>query len=138
MTAGDAAGAADGARGVTGAAGGYGMLTPLEVEQIARATRAALRGLLGSLQRSLAEVERRPEPWPAKWTALKLTARRVLEENESQPAISSVIAVETARAMLGEMQRLEREACPGESEQVRWYAIERWLSRRAALRDWTD
>ena len=128
----------DAAADAGGGARRYGALTPQQVEHIARVTRTALRGLLGSLQRSLKEVERRPEPWPAKWAALKLTARHVLEENEARPAIQSVIAVETARAMLGEMQRLDAESRPGETEQIRWYAIERWLSRRAAVRDWTD
>jgi hypothetical protein len=129
-------------------------LSPEEVERVARATRAALRALLVRLQAKLTEIEGRPEPWPAKWTALKLSARRVLEEHEASYRPVNVIAVETARALLAEMARLEQQveqaverdsalavtsgerAAGGWSSvtaYARWRAVERWLATRAVL-----
>ncbi len=114
------------------------MLTAQDRERIARATRAALRTLLGRLQAKVAELEPRPEPWPAKWTALKLSARRALEEQEAVGTPLAVIVAETARAMLAEMRRLEQEERVShespEASRAHWLAIMRWLQTREVMR----
>jgi phage shock protein A len=118
-------------------------LTPQEVERIARATNAALRALLTRLRSKITELETRQEPWAAKWTALKLSARRALEEQEATGTPTAVIVTETARAMLAEMRRLEQEDAASTqtvetASQTRWEAMKRWLSNRAVLHDRMD
>jgi hypothetical protein len=131
-------------------------LSTQEVERVARATRAALRALLRRLEAKLLEIEARPEPWAAKWVALKLSARRTLEEHEASYRPIDVIAAETARAMLAEIARLEAGTAsplagagvraagappahsqdqPQDRPQAHWHAIKRWLGARAVLHD---